>query len=88
MLSYPKLTLKINLNFLGEALFMSAKGLYFGGVLLTSLLMVTGCATTDKPEDRALSQYRMASDECIRFGYRRDSYDFNRCVERRLKSGE
>lgn len=67
---------------------MLAKGLYFGGVLVTSLLMVTGCETTYRPEDRVSSQYRMASDECIRFGYRRDSYDFNRCIERRLKSGE
>ena len=67
---------------------MLAKGLYFGGILVMSLLIVTGCATTDKPEDRSSSRYEMVSDECIRFGYRRDSYDFERCVEKKLNSGE
>ena len=54
--------------------------------ILISLVMITGCATTGESEDDYSSRYRNASDECIRFGYRRDSYDYNRCIEKRLGS--
>ena len=67
---------------------MLAKIFYYGVLLVAASLMITGCATTDKGEGRASSRYEMASDECIRFGHRRDSYDYNRCIEKILKSGK
>jgi len=65
---------------------MLPKRLFLGALLLTALVITTGCATTGKSEDDYSSQYRNASDECIRFGYRRDSYDYHRCMEKRLGS--
>ena len=65
---------------------MLMKRLFLGALLLTALAVVAGCGTTGKSKDDYSSQYRNASDECIRFGYRRDSYDYHRCIEKRLGS--
>jgi len=65
---------------------MLPKRLFLGALLLTILLIITGCATTGKPEDRSSSQYENASYECISWGYRRGTYDYNRCMDKRLKS--
>ena len=65
---------------------MLAKRLFLGALLLAVLVIITGCATTGKSEDDYSSQYRRASDECIRFSYRRDSYDYHRCIEKRVGS--
>ena len=53
-------------------------------LLLTALVIIAGSATTGKSEDDYSSRYRNASDECIRFGYRRDSCDYRRCIAKRL----
>lgn len=55
-------------------------------IIVSVLLMVTGCATIGKSEDPSKTQYRIASDECVRFGLRRGSYDFKKCLEKRLKT--
>ena len=67
---------------------MLPKRLFLGALLLTALVIITGCATTGESKDHYSSQYRNASDECIRFGYRRDSYDYHRCIEKRLGSSK
>lgn len=66
---------------------MLPKRLFLGVLLLlTALVIITGCATTDNSEDDYATRYRNASDECLKFGYRRDSYDYHQCIERRLES--
>jgi len=66
---------------------MLLKRLFLGALLLlTASLMIPGCATTGESEDDYGTRYRNASDECLRFGYRRDSYDFHKCVEERVGS--
>ena len=65
---------------LSKRLFLSAL------LLLTALVIITGCATTGKSEDDYSTRYRNASDECIRNGYRRDSYDYHRCIEKKVGS--
>jgi hypothetical protein len=64
---------------------MLLKRLFLGALLLwTIFVMITGCASTGESKDNYATQYRNASSECIRFGYRRDSYDYHRCIERRV----
>ena len=66
---------------------MLAKRLFLGALLLlTALVIITGCATTGKSEDDYSTRYRNASDECIRYGWRRNSYDYHRCIEKRVGS--
>lgn len=65
---------------------MLSKRLLLGALLLTALVIIAGCATTGESEDDYARQYRNASEECIRFGYVRDSYAYHRCIEKRLKS--
>ena len=66
---------------------MLLKRVFLGAILLlTTLIMITGCASTGETDDDYSRQYRNASSECIRFGYRRDSYDYHRCIERRVGS--
>lgn len=66
---------------------MLLKRLFLGALLLlTASVIMTGCATTGGSEDDYSRKYRRASDECIKFGYRRDSYDYHRCIEKRLES--
>lgn len=67
---------------------MLLKRLFLGALLLTAFVMITGCATNGESKDDYETLYRNASDECIRFGYRRDSYDYHRCIEKRLGSEE
>ena len=67
---------------------MLLKRFFLGALLLTVLVMIDGCAVTGESENNDKTQYRNASDECIRFGFRRDSPEFKRCVEKRLESGE
>ena len=67
---------------------MLPKRMLLGALLLTALVIMAGCATTGESDDDYARQYRNASEDCIRFGYVRDSYAFNRCVEKRLKSGK
>ena len=67
---------------------MLPKRLSLVTLLLTALVIISGCATTGKSKADSSTRYRIASDECIRFGHRRGSYYFNRCVEKILKSGE
>lgn len=65
---------------------MLPKRLLLGALLLTALVIIAGCATNGTPEDEYARQYRNAGEDCIRFGYVRDSYAFHRCVEKRLES--
>ena len=67
---------------------MLPKRLLLGTLLLTAMLIVAGCATTGESRDDFLVRYRIAKDECIRFGHRRCTYDYNRCMERILKSAQ
>lgn len=68
---------------------MLPKRLFLGALLLlTALVIIPGCATTGESEDDYETRYRNASDECIRFGYRRDSYDYHQCVKERAGSEE
>ena len=57
-------------------------------LLLTALVFIPGCATNSTSKDDYTTRYRNASDECIRFGYRRDSPEFKKCVEERIGSRE
>ena len=67
---------------------MLTKRLLLGALLLAASVIITGCATTDKSEDDYSRQYRNASQECISFGFRRNTYSYHRCIEKRLKSGK
>lgn len=55
-------------------------------LLLIALVMIPGCATTGKSKDDDARQYRIARDECVRFGYRSDTPEFKSCIEKRLES--
>ena len=57
-----------------------------GALFLMVLLSFNGCSTTGKQERSYKARYRIASNECIRFGLRRGSYDYNKCIERRLNT--
>lgn len=63
---------------------MLPKRLFLGALLLTALVMITGCATTGRSEDDYETRYRNASDECIRFGHVTDSDGYYSCIDRRL----
>ncbi|GEM_PF-3122250 len=52
--------------------------------IISILALVTGCASMEKHKDPSKRQYRMASDDCIRFGHRRGSYDYKKCLEKKL----
>lgn len=67
---------------------MLPKRMLLGALLMVTSLIITGCATDGVPENDPLVQYRIAKDECIRFGLRRGTYDYNRCMERILRSGD
>jgi len=67
---------------------MLPKRLFLGALLLTALVIITGCATTGDYKDDPSSQYRIASDECIGFGHVTGSDDYQRCMEKRLGSGK
>ncbi|MBN1905244.1 MAG: hypothetical protein JW927_09125 [Deltaproteobacteria bacterium] len=54
-------------------------------VIVSTLVLVSGCASIDGSKDPSKRQYRMASDDCIRFGHRRGSYDFKKCMEKKLE---
>jgi hypothetical protein len=55
-------------------------------IIVSILVLVSGCASIEESKDPLNRQYRMASDDCIRFGHRRNSYDFKRCMEKKLGS--
>ena len=63
---------------------MLPKRLFLGVLLLTTLIMITGCVTTGRSEDDYETRYRNASDECIRFGHVTGSDDYYGCIDRRL----
>ena len=65
---------------------MLPKRMFLGALFLIALVMFDGCVTTGEPEDRSLSQYQQASYECLCWGHRRDSYDYQRCIEKKLES--
>jgi hypothetical protein len=66
---------------------MLPKRSFLGGLLLTALVIITGCATTGAYKDDPSRRYRIASDECIRFGHVTGSDGYYNCVEKRLESG-
>ena len=65
---------------------MLAKRVFLGVLFFAALVMISGCATTGNSVDDYSTQYRNASDECLKFGYRRDSYDYHQCIEDRVGS--
>ena len=67
---------------------MLTKRFFFGAMLLISLVIISGCATTDEPKDSYKAQYNNVSNECIRWGHRRGSYDYHRCIENKLEIGK
>jgi len=67
---------------------MLPKRLFLGALLLTALVITSGCATTGKSQDRSSVEYRNAQDVCIRFGYMRYSNAYHACIDRVLRSGE
>lgn len=66
---------------------MLPKRLLLGTLLLTALVVISGCATTRVYEVDAETQYSYAHDTCIRYGHRRGTYDYCRCMEKILKTG-
>jgi hypothetical protein len=66
---------------------MLPKRLFLGALLLTVLVVITGCATTGDYKDDPARRYRIASDECIRFGHVTGSDNYYRCMDKRLGSG-
>ena len=67
---------------------MLPKRLFLSALLLTKLAIITGCSTVCQHEDFYATQYRNAYCECICSGLRRGTYDFNRCLEKRLESAK
>jgi hypothetical protein len=67
---------------------MLPKRLLLGALLMVMSAIITGCATTVESGNDPMVQYRIAKDKCIRFGLRCGTYDYNRCIERILKSGK
>ncbi len=65
---------------------MLLKRLFLGVLLLTPLLLITGCAAISKPQDPSSIQYSNASDECLRRGLRRGSYEYQDCMDKILES--
>ena len=65
---------------------MLLKRLFSGALLLTLWVVFTGCSTTGAYKDPEKMRYQRASDECIRYGLRRGSYDYNSCVTKRLEA--
>jgi hypothetical protein len=65
---------------------MILKRLFLSALLLTTVVMITGCSTVGPSKDPNKIQYRIAGDECIRRGHRRGTYDYNRCVAKRVES--
>ena len=60
---------------------MSPKRLFFVSLLLMVMVIISGCATTEKSkEERFLTQYRNAGDDCIRWGHVRESDGYHRCI--------
>ena len=66
---------------------MLPKRLFLGVLLLTPIVLITGCATTDDYKDDPARRYRIASEECIRFGHVTGSDGYYNCVEKRVGSG-
>jgi len=66
---------------------MLPKRLLFGALSLTVFVMMTGCATTGDYRDDPARRYRIASEECIRFGHVTGSDGFNSCMDKRLGTG-
>jgi hypothetical protein len=66
---------------------MLPKRSFLGALLMTTLVIMTGCATTGDYKDDPSRRYRIASDECIRFGHVTGSDGYYNCVEKRLGSG-
>ena len=66
---------------------MLLKRLFLDALLLTVLVMITGCAATGDYKDDPSRRYRVASEECIRFGHVTGSLGFYSCVDKRLGSG-
>lgn len=54
-------------------------------LLLAATVIISGCASTGESDNSYETKYRIASDECIRWGLRRGSYDYNRCIEKKLE---
>ncbi len=63
---------------------MLPKRLFLGSLLLTAVIFYTGCAATGQNQDLFSSERRNALDECIRFGHRKGTYDFNSCMAKRM----
>ena len=60
---------------------MLMKRLLFSTLLLTVLVIFTGCSTTGKTKEEIfLTKYRNAGDECIRWGYVRETDGYHRCI--------
>jgi hypothetical protein len=66
---------------------MLSKKLFLGALLLTVTIIVTGCETTADYKDDPARRYRIASDECRRFGHVTGSDGFNSCMDKRLGTG-
>jgi len=63
---------------------MLTKRLFLDALLLTVLVIITGCATTGKSKDPLSRQIRRANDICLRFGYAKGSDDYNLCIYKNL----
>jgi hypothetical protein len=67
---------------------MLPKRLFLGALLLTSLVIITGCAITSKSKENSSIQYRNAQNVCISFGYTRYSNAYHQCIDRVLQSSK
>ncbi|MBN1834085.1 MAG: hypothetical protein JW896_18455 [Deltaproteobacteria bacterium] len=67
---------------------MLPKRIFLGSLLLTAVVIMTGCATTGDYKDDPSRRYRIASNECIRFGHVTGSVGYYACVEKRLGFGK
>lgn len=62
---------------------MLLKRLFFSALLLVAFVII-GCTTTGKAKVDPSTRYSYAHDSCIKFGHRRGTYDYNRCMEKIL----
>jgi hypothetical protein len=63
---------------------MLPKRLFLGALLLTALVIITGCATTGKSKDLLFSRFRIADKACIRYGFVSGTDGHARCIYKML----
>lgn len=67
---------------------MLPKRFFLGVAAISLLIIITGCSVISQYKDPEKTRYLHAQEECIRYGHRRGSYDYNRCMDKRLEASK